>query len=59
MISVTFVAQHTKTKEKTTSTTVFFDEWSEEVSFLVTANRVRLEQVMNDCRIFAVIINEE
>lgn len=58
MISVTFVTQHIITKEKSTSTTVYFDSWSDEVSFLVTANRVRLEQLMTDCRIIAIIANE-
>jgi len=46
-------------KEKKETTELFFPEWTEEVRLLVEINRETFKKAMPDCRILAVIVNEE
>jgi len=59
MVGIKFIIQNAMSKEKKETTELFFPEWTEEVRLLVEINRETFKKAMPDCRILAVIVNEE
>lgn len=58
MVSVKFFAEDKVTKQRTNSTTVFFNEADETVSSLIELNREKISKAMPNTRVVALIINE-
>jgi len=59
MISIVFFAEDKVTKHRTSSSIVFFDEMDDAVESLISINRERILAAMPECRVIAVIENEE
>ena len=58
MISVKFFVEDKITKQRTNSTTVFFNEADETVFSLIELNREKILNAMPNSRVVALIINE-
>lgn len=59
MVAIKFISQDLKSKEKVSSTTVYFDEMDEIVLELLYYNRKKLENAMPNNRILTLIKQEE
>ena len=60
MISVKFFAQDLKDKtNRIESGTVYFDELTDNVNIIIKAQRVHLESALPNCRVVALITQEE
>lgn len=59
MISVQYIAQNIKTKEKTKSVRLYYNDLDWHTKALMEAQRVKLVLQLPDHRIIVVIANEE
>lgn len=58
MISVKFFAEDKQTKQRTSSSIVFFDKADETVMHLIELNRDKILKAMPNSRVIAIITNE-
>ena len=59
MVGIKFILQDMNSKEKKETTQLFFPEWTEEVRLLVEINREAFKKSLPNCKVLAVIVNED